>query len=57
MRTAAWERAPQMALRGCSKEAGDGKVEIYVILVRGELMQESMYFSLFFLEEVSSLGE
>ena len=48
MRTAAWETAPQMALRGCSKEAGDGKVEIYVILVRGELMQESMYFSLFF---------
>ena len=30
------------------QRGGDGKVEIYVILVRGELMQESMYFSLFF---------
>ena len=31
MRTAAWETAPQIALRNCFKEAG-GMVKIYVIL-------------------------
>ena len=37
MRTAAWETAPQITLRTCSKEAGGvGKVSIYVFLVKGE---------------------
>ena len=36
MRTAAWETAPQIALRDCSKEAGgEGKDSIYVIWVKG----------------------
>ena len=45
MRTAAWETAPQIALRNCSKEVG-GKDSIYVILVKGEYMQLSIYFFL-----------
>ena len=45
MRTAAWETAPQIALRNCSKEVG-GKDSIYVILVKGEYMQLSTYFFL-----------
>ena len=48
MRTTAWERAPQIALRDCSKEAG-GKVSISVILVKGECMQSSTYLSRRFL--------
>ena len=43
MRTAARETAFQIALRNRSKEAG-GKVSIYVILVKGEYMQSSIYF-------------
>ena len=43
MRTAAWETAPPIALRNCSKEVG-GKVNIYVILVKREYMQSSAYF-------------
>ena len=43
MRTIAWETAPQIALRNCSKEVGE-KVSIYVILVKGEYMQSSMCF-------------
>ena len=45
MRTTAWETAPQIALRNCSKEVG-GKDSIYVILVKGEYMQLSTYFFL-----------
>ena len=48
MRTAAQEPDPQIALRNCSKEAGR-KVSIYVILVKGEYMQSSTYFSRSFL--------
>ena len=44
MRNAAWETAPQIALRNCSKEAG-GKVSIYETLVKGEYMQSGTYFS------------
>ena len=33
----------QIALRNCSKEVG-GKDSIYVILVKGEYMQLSIYF-------------
>ena len=43
MRTAAWETAPQITLRNCSKEAV-GEVGIYVIY-----MQSSTYFSRRFL--------
>ena len=42
-RTVAWEIAPQIALRNCSKEVG-GKENIYVILVKAEYMQSSPYF-------------
>ena len=42
MRTAAWETAPQIVLRNCSKEA-KGKVSIYVILVMGKYMQSSKH--------------
>ena len=48
MRTAAWETAPQIALRNGSKE-GEGKVSIHMILVTGEYMQSSTYFSRRFL--------
>ena len=43
MRTAAWETAPQIALRNFSKEA-ERKISTYVILVKGEYMQSSTYF-------------
>ena len=46
MRTTAWETVPQMALRNCSKEVV-GKDSIYVILVKGEYRQSSIY--IFFL--------
>ena len=36
IRTAAWETAPQISLRDCSKEAGGGR-SIYKVLVKGEL--------------------
>ena len=36
MKTAAWEAAPQIALRDCSKEALGGGSIIYKILVKGE---------------------
>ena len=42
-RTAAQERAPQIALRNCSKEV-EGKDRIYVILAKGKYMQSSAYF-------------
>ena len=48
MRTTAWETAPQITLRDCSKEA-EGKVSISVILVKGEYMQSSTYLSRRFL--------
>ena len=44
MRGLTQETAPQIALRNCSKEAG-GKASICVILVMGEYMQSSTYFS------------
>ena len=44
MRTAARETAPRIALRDCSKEAGR-KVNKDVILVKGEHVQSSTYFS------------
>ena len=43
MRTATREITPQIALRNCSKEAGE-KVNIHMILVKGEFMQSSRYF-------------
>ena len=43
METAALEPAPQIALRNCSKEAGE-KPSIYVILVKEEYMQSSTDF-------------
>ena len=39
-RTTAWETAPQIALRDCSKEER-GKVGIYVILLKGQYMESS----------------
>ena len=36
MKTAAWEAAPQIALRDCSKEGLGGGSIIYKILVKGE---------------------
>ena len=45
MRTIAQETASQLALSNCSKEVGV-KVSIYVILVKGEYIQSSTYFSL-----------
>ena len=35
MRTAAWETAPQIALKDCSKDIGV-KDTVYVILIKGE---------------------
>ena len=43
MRTAAWETAPPIALRHCSREAA-GKDSIYVILVMGAYMQSNIFF-------------
>ena len=42
MRTAAQETAPQIALRNCSKEAGEEGM--HVILVKEKYMLSSMYF-------------
>ena len=42
MRTAARERAPQIALRDCSKEVGE-KHRIDVILVKGVYVQSSTF--------------
>ena len=42
MRPAAWETAPQTALRNCSR--GSGEVIMYVVLLKGEYMQSSTYF-------------
>ena len=42
VRIIAWETAPQIALRNCSKEVGR-KVGIHVILVKGEYLQSSAY--------------
>ena len=51
MRTAARETAPQIALRNCSKEAGEGEVRIYMILVKGKYMQSNI---IFFFQKVSA---
>ena len=48
MTTAALDSAPHIALRDCSKEAGE-KVSIEVILVKGKYMQSSTYFCRMFL--------
>ena len=47
MRSEAQETAPHKALRNCSKEAGagGGRVSVHVILVKGECVQSSTYFS------------
>ena len=56
MRTIAREKAFQITLRNCSE--GGGKVNIYMILVKGKYRQYSTYiffFSFFFfLAEVSA---
>ena len=44
MRTVALDSAPQVALRDCSKVAGE-KVSVEVILVEGEYMQSSRVFA------------
>ena len=44
MRTAALNSAPQVALRDCSKKAGE-KVSIEVIFVKGEYMQSRRFFA------------
>ena len=49
MRTAAWEIAPQIVLKNCSKEVA-GKESVHVILVKGECMQSSTYIFLVFVE-------
>ena len=38
------ETAPPIALRNCSKEAGEGEVRIYMIFVKGKYMQSNIYF-------------
>ena len=49
VRTVARERAPQIALRNCSKQVCvgvcvcRGVVRIYMILVKGEFMQSNIY--------------
>ena len=43
METAALESAPQIALRNCSKEAGE-KVSIYVIFGEGEIHAMKHFF-------------
>ena len=43
MRAAAWETAPRIALRNCSKEVGE-KDSIYVTLVKWEHVQSGTYF-------------
>ena len=54
MRTIVRDKAFQITLRNCSKEGG-GKVNIYVILVKGKYRQSSAYIFLFlFLAEVSA---
>ena len=42
MRTAAWEAAPQIALRDCSKEAAGGR-SIYTILVEFSAIKHLLY--------------
>ena len=43
MMSTAWETAPQVALKDCSKGI-EGKGSIYVILEKEECMQSSTYF-------------
>ena len=49
MRTAAQGLSLQIALRNYSKEVEVGKVNIYVILVKGAFMESSAYFTKGFL--------
>ena len=55
VRTVARERAPQIALRNCSKQVCvgvcvcRGVVRIYMILVKGEFIHLSTYFCRFLL--------
>lgn len=46
MRTAAWEIAPQIVLKNCSKEVA-GKESVHVILVRGSACNQAHIFFLF----------
>ena len=50
MRTAAWETAPQIDLRNCSKDIA-GKDSMYVILVKGGVHATK---HIFFLQKVSA---
>ena len=52
MRTAAWEAAPQIALRNCSKEV-EGKDRMYVILVKGKQVHAVQH--IFFVESFGGL--
>ena len=46
LRTEAWDTEFQIALRNCSKDVG-GQVNIYVILLKGERMQSSLYIYIY----------
>ena len=48
MITAVRETAPQITLRNCSKEVGEGR-SIYVILVKGKFMLSNIYLTKVFL--------
>ena len=47
MRTGAWETAPQIALRNCSKEVEGREDSVYVILVKGEYMDNAIKARIF----------
>ena len=49
VKTAAQGISPQIALRNYSEEVEVGKVNIYVILVKGKFMESSTYFTKGFL--------
>ena len=53
MRTIAWETAPQIALRNCSKEV-TGKVHIYAILVKGAGVHAIEHILFYFFQNVSA---
>ena len=54
MRTTAWETAPQIALRNCSKKAGQGGQHVHGF-DEGAVCSQSRYF--FFLQKVSATHE
>ena len=55
VRTIAWETAPQIALRNCSKEV-TGKVHIYVILGKGAGVHEIEHILFYFIFQNISAG-